>query len=438
MHRRISTPFSRPAPGSGILALMLSAGLALAGPALAAGEAGTQVIQAAAWLDVTTGKSASPARIVVERGRIAAINPDRLPDGAQVIDLPGLTVLPGMIDVHTHLSLEITPGWTTQAVRWLEGEYAIRSAKNARITLLAGFTTVREVGASWPFSDVATQRAIERGDAIGPHIIPSGHSLSTTGGHCDATGYSPGILERDYRSGLADGVEEVVKAVRYQIKHGAKSIKICATAGVLSFEGPVGAQQYSLEELRAAADEAHMHGLKIAAHAHGTEGIIAAAEAGIDFIEHNSIMTEEAARIIKQKGIWVDPNIYLTQAVDRDALPPPIQAKADEVIPLSYDSFRLALKMGLNMAFGTDAGVYPHGQNARELEARVGLGMAPKHAIRSATADSARALGLTDRGRIEPGLLADLIAVEGDPVADITRLQDVRFVMKEGTVYKQP
>ncbi len=416
------------------LRFLLLASLALP---LAADET-VRVLNAAAWLDVQSGESHAPARIVVEGERIAAINPDRLPEGAEVIDLPGLTVLPGMIDVHTHLALEIGPGWTTEAVRWLEGEYAIRSAKNARITLLAGFTTVRELGTTPMFHDVATARAIERGDIIGPHIIPSGHSLSTTGGHCDTTGFAPGVGERDYRTGLADGVDEVVRAVRYQIKHGARNIKICATAGVLSFEGPVGAQQYSFEELKAAADEAHRHGVKIAAHAHGTEGIIAAAEAGIDFIEHNSLMTEEAARIIRERGTWVTPNIYLTLAVDKDALPPAIRAKAEEVSPLSYDSFRRALDMDLNIAFGTDAGVYPHGQNARELAARVDLGMSPAHAIRSATADSARALGLDDRGQVAPGLLADLIAVEGDPVEDVTRLQNVAFVMKAGTVYKQP
>lgn len=396
-----------------------------------------RVLTAAAWLDVENGRSIRPARIVIEGDRISAVNPAEIPAGAEIIDLPGLTVLPGMIDVHTHLSYEITPGWETAVVRWLPGEFAIRSAKNARITLLAGFTTVREVGGAG-FVDVAAKQAIDRGDAIGPHIIPSGHSLSTTGGHCDVTGYAPGIREGDFRSGIADGVDELLKSIRYQIKHGAHSIKICATAGVLSFEGPVGAQQYSFEELKAAADEVHRHGLKIAAHAHGTEGIIAASEAGIDFIEHGSLITEEAARILRDNGTWVTPTIHLTRAIKWDALPPPIRAKAEYIVPLADESFRRALDMKLNIAFGTDAGVYAHGENARELQDRVGLGMDPAHAIRSATADSARALGLDDRGRIEPGLLADLIAVEGDPVADVSRLQDVRFVMKAGTVYKQP
>lgn len=410
----------------------------LGAPVTIAQADAVRVLQADAYVDVAKGRLVSPARIVIEGEHIRAVNPAELPADAEIIALPGLTLMPGMIDVHTHLAYEIGPGWETESVRWTLGEYAIRSAKNARKTLLAGFTTVRELGAAPGFSDVATMKAIERGDIIGPHIIPSGHALSTTGGHCDITGFAPGIAEGDYRTGVADGVDEVIRAIRYQVKHGAKSIKICATAGVMSFEGPVGAQQYSFEELKAAADETHRHGLKIAAHAHGTEGIIAASEAGIDFIEHNSMMTEEAARIIKKNGTWVTPNIHLTEAVDMALLPAQIRAKAEYVLPLSHDSFRRAVDMRLNIAFGTDAGVYPHGENAHELEARVALGQSAEDAIRNATLDSARALGLSDRGSIQPGMLADLIAFAGDPVRDVTVLQNVGFVMKAGTVYRQP
>jgi imidazolonepropionase-like amidohydrolase len=395
-----------------------------------------QVIKADAYLDVASGKNVKPANIVVENGMIAAINPAELPQGAKIVDLPGMTLMPGMIDVHTHLSYEIAPGWKDLPVTWTTGEFAHRSGKNARKTLLAGFTTIRELG-SKGFVDVATMRAIERGDIIGPRIIPAAHALSITGGHCEATGFAPGILEGDYRSGVADGVDEVIKAIRYQVKHGAKAIKICATAGVLSFEGPVGAQQYSFEELKAAADEAHRHGLKIAAHAHGTEGIIAASEAGIDSIEHDSVMTDEAARIIKKNGTWVVPNMYLITAIDMNSLPPAIRAKANTVIPLSIESFHRAIDMDLKIAFGTDAGVYPHGDNAKELEARVNNGMAPIDALRSATINSAEALGTPDRGQVKAGLLADLIAVKGDPVDDVRLLQDVKFVMKGGVVYKQ-
>ncbi len=397
---------------------------------------GSLMIRAQAYLDVASSKIVTPANIVVENGIIAAINPAAPPPAAQIVDLPGLTVLPGMIDVHTHLAYEISPGWKDEAVTWTLGEFAHRSAKNARKTLLAGFTTIRELG-SPGFVDVATMKAIERGDIIGPNIIPAAHALSITGGHCEVTGFAPGVAERDYRGGVADGVDEVLRAIRYQIKHGAKAIKICATAGVLSFEGPVGAQQYSFEELKAAAEETHRHGLKIAAHAHGTAGIIAASQAGIDSIEHDSMMTEEAARIIKKNGTWVVPNMYLISAIDRNALPPVIQAKADEVMPLSIESFKRALDDGLKIAFGTDAGVYPHGENARELEARVRYGMSPLQAVRSATIDSAEALGTADRGQVKVGLMADLIAVRGNPAEDVKLLQDVSFVMKGGVIYKQ-
>lgn len=397
---------------------------------------GSLMIRAQAYLDVASGKIVTPANIVIENGIIAAINPAAPPQAAQIVDLPGLTVLPGMIDGHTHLAYEIGPGWKDEAVTWTLGEFAHRSAKNARKTLLAGFTTIRELG-SPGFVDVATMKAIERGDIIGPNIIPAANALSITGGHCEVTGFAPGIAERDYRGGVADGVDEILRAIRYQIKHGARAIKICATAGVLSFEGPVGAQQYSFEELKAAADETHRHGLKIAAHAHGTEGIIAASQAGIDSIEHDSMMTEEATRIIKKNGTWVAPNMYLISAIDSNALPPAIQAKADYVMPLSIESFQRALAADLKIAFGTDAGVYPHGENARELEARVRHGMSPLQAVRSATIDSAEALGTADRGQVKVGLMADLIAVRGNPAEDVKLLQDVPFVMKGGVIYKQ-
>ncbi len=397
---------------------------------------GTTVIKAKAWLDVAAGEWITPANIVIDNGLISAINPAELPAGATVIELPDLMVLPGLIDVHTHLSYEIVPGWQYEPVTWTIGEFALRSGQNAERTLMAGFTTVRELYAPG-FVDVATMKAIERGDAIGPHIIPAGYALSITGGHCDTTGFAPGIVEGDYRRGVADGVDEVVKAVRYQIKHGAKAIKICATAGVLSFEGPVGAQQYSFEELKAAADETHRHGLKIAAHAHGTEGIIAASQAGIDSIEHDSMMTAEAAAIIKKNGTWVAPNLYLNEAIDLDQLPPAIRAKMEFLKPWVLESFQRDMDMNLKIANGSDAGVYPHGENARELITRVSHGMSPLAAIRSATMDSAEALGTPDRGQVKVGLMADLIAVPGDPLENISVLLDVPFVMKQGVVYKQ-
>jgi imidazolonepropionase-like amidohydrolase len=397
----------------------------------------TQVIRAAGYLDVASGKTISPAVIVIKDNQIAALNPAILPQDAEQVELAGLTLLPGLIDVHTHLTFEIVQNWQFEPVTWTAGDYALRGAKNASKTLMAGFTTIRELYAL-DFSDVAVARGIERGDIIGPRVIPAGHALSITGGHCDITGFAPGFREGDWRAGVADGPDEVIKAVRYQIKHGAKAIKICATAGVLSFGGINGGQQYSFEELKAAADETHRHGMKIAAHAHGNDGIIAASQAGIDFIEHNTVMSEEAAKIIKKNGTWVDPNLYLRLAMDLDKLPPEIKAKAEYMNARAAESFARSLDYDLKIVFGTDAGVFPHGENAREFEARVELGMSGIEAIRGATLYAAEALGTPDRGQLQAGLLADIIGVEGDPAEDVTLLQDVRFVMKDGVVYKLP
>jgi len=392
------------------------------------------ILSAKAYLDVDRGRLVEPALVVIDEGIISAVNPSSIPSGRR-IDLAGLTLLPGLIDVHTHLTYEVVPGWDVEPVRWTQADFALRGVVNARKTLLAGFTSVRDLFA-YAFSDVALMRAIDRGWLDGPRMQVSAHALSITGGHCDVTSFAPGVKELDYRSGIADGVDEVVKAVRYQIKHGANVIKICATAGVLSFAGPVAAQQYSFEELKAAADEAHRHGLKIAAHAHGTEGIIASSQAGIDTIEHASIITEQAARVLKKNGTVIVPNLYLTQAMDVDQLPPAIRAKWEGLVPKLIESFRIALAYDLPIAFGTDAGVFPHGENARQFALNVRNGQSSIEAIRGATSYAAEALGTPDRGRIAEGLLADLIAVDGNPLEDVALLEQVQFVMKGGAVYK--
>ncbi|HLE85099.1 MAG TPA: amidohydrolase family protein [Thermoanaerobaculia bacterium] len=414
----------------------LAAGLALSpGPAAAAD--GVVVLKAARMLDVESGRMLADAVVVVEGERIVAVNPDETPAGAEVIDLGDRTLLPGLIDLHVHLTSQLEEGFVYRAVTDTAADAAFRAAANARKTLLAGFTTVREAG-SGDFVDVALGEAIDQGLVEGPRVVPVGHSLGITGGHCDVTGFAPGILEQGPQTGVVDGPWEAVEAVRYQIKHGARWIKICATAGVLSLEGPVGAQQLSDEEMRAIVEEAARHGVKVAAHAHGTEGILAAVRAGVASIEHGSMLTDEAIALMKERGTYLVPTTYLADAIHLEVLPPPIRAKAESVLPLAKESVRRAIAAGVPIAFGTDAAVYPHGDNARELATLVERGMTPLEALRTATVHAAALLGVEDRGAIAAGRLADLVAVDGDPLADVTTTERVRFVMKGGVVYKAP
>jgi imidazolonepropionase-like amidohydrolase len=402
-------------------------------PVASAAQEGPVVIRAARLLDVEGGGIVSDAVVVVEGDRITAVNPDALPAGAETIDLGDVTLLPGLIDAHTHLTGDLEGDWVHRGVTGTAAEAALRGVRNARRTLEAGFTTVRDVGAP-DFADVALARAVDAGWILGPRIVPAGHALGITGGHCDETGYAPGILEGDWRAGVADGVDEVVKAVRYQIKHGARVIKVCATAGVLSHEASVGAQQYTEEELGAIVEEAARHGIKVAAHAHGTAGIKAAVRAGVASIEHGSLLDDEGIAMMKERGTWLVPTTYLTSRIDLDALPPAIRAKAEEVIPLAVENLRRGIAAGVPIAFGTDAAVFPHGENAGEFAALVDRGMEPLEAIRAATVNAAELLGVDDRGLIASGRLADLIAVPGNPLEDVRVLEDVRFVMLGGKV----
>ena len=395
------------------------------------------VVRAARMVDVAKGELTSPAVVVVTNGRIVSVGSGGVPAGAPTIDLGDLTLLPGLIDAHTHLTGDIQGDWVTRSVRELPADAALRGARNARTTLLAGFTTVRDVGAGG-FADVSLMKAIDAGFVLGPRMIPSAHALGITGGHCDDTGWAPGVNELGPKEGVADGVDEVAKAVRYQIKHGAKVIKVCATAGVLSFEAGLGAQQLSDAELLAIVQEAARHGLKVAAHAHGTEGIKAAVRAGVASIEHGSMIDDEAAELMKRRGTYLVPTAYLLTTFKFESLPPPIAAKAKQVVPLAQESHRRAFRAGVKIAFGTDAAVYPHGDNAREFAVYVGYGMRPADAIRTATVNAADLLGVSDRGLIAPGRLADLIAVRGNPLEDVRVLEQVPWVMKGGVVVKEP
>jgi imidazolonepropionase-like amidohydrolase len=393
------------------------------------------VLRAAHMLDVAKGQLISPAVLVIEAGRIRSVGASDVPAGARSLDLGDVTLLPGLIDAHTHLTFDISGEWVTRSVRELPADAALRGARNARLTLLAGFTTVRDVGAPG-FADVSLMKAIDAGMVAGPRIIPSAHAIGITGGHCDDTGWAPGVNELAPEQGVADGTDNVVKAVRYQIKHGAKVIKVCATAGVLSFDATLGAQQLSDAELQAIVQEAARHGLKVAAHAHGREGIKAAVRAGVASIEHGSMIDDETAALMKQRGTYLVPTAYLLGTFKFESLPPPIAAKAREVIPMAQESHRRAIRGGVKVAFGTDAAVAPHGDNAKEFAVYVGYGMRPLEAIRTATLNAADLLGLSDRGVIASGKLADLIAVRGNPLEDVRVLERVAWVMKGGEVVK--
>lgn len=396
-------------------------------------EEAVTVVRAARMLDVVSGRMITGPTILVDGATIVSVNPSSVPEGARVVDLGDVTLLPGLMDMHVHLGGEIDANFYRDVTE-LPAMEAFNAVANARKTLMAGFTTVREAG-SGNFTSVALDHAIEEGLVMGPDLIPAGYSLGITGGHCDVTGYVPGVLERDYTTGIADGRDEVVKAARYQIKHGADVIKICATAGVLSFEGPVGAQQFSDEEMRAIVEEAQRHGLRVMAHAHGTDGINAAVRAGVASIEHGSMLDDESIRLMKERGTYLVPTTALVDLIPLDLLPPPIRAKAEYVLPIARASVRRAIREGVPIAFGTDAGVMPHGMNAREFVVMVDLGMSPLQAIRTATLNAADLLGLNDRGVIEAGRRADLVAVPGNPLEDIGVMEDVLFVMKGGRIF---
>ena len=410
--------------------------------ALFAGTAGaeTLIVTADRLFDADSGRITGPVSVVVADGRIDAVNPDALPGGARVIALGDHTLLPGLLDMHTHVTGDYFTGddWVTIPVLETAADWGIRGVPFAERTLLAGFTTIRDVGALPGFPDVALMRAIDRGVVPGPDVWPAGHYISITGGHCDVTGFAPGIQELGPKQGIADGVDEVIKAVRYQAKHGVRVIKVCATAGVFSFSNnaPVGALQYSLEELQAIVREASKLGLKVAVHAHGTEGINTAVVAGVASIEHGSILSDESVKLMKERGTYLVPNLYINALELPPDTPPATVAKNDYLKPLVEESLTRAYRAGVNMALGTDSGVYPHGDNGREFAALVRNGIPEAHALRMATVFAADLLGVDDRGTIAAGRRADLIAVRGNPLTDISVMEDVRFVMKQGVVYK--
>ncbi|MFN0110175.1 MAG: amidohydrolase family protein [Blastocatellia bacterium] len=404
----------------------------------AAQQSKVVAVKAGRVLDVRTGQFINNAFILIEGERITAVGANvTVPAGAQVIDLKNMTVLPGLIDSHTHLTFN--PANAASSVTLSIPRQALIGAKNANITLLAGFTTVRNVGAGG-YSDIALRDAINAGDVPGPRIVASGPSLGISGGHCDDNYLPPEFHHR--ADGVADGVENVMAKTREVIKYGAGVIKFCSTGGVLSLGDDPKAAEFTLEEMKTIVAEAHRLGRKVAAHAHGGEGLKQAVMAGVDSIEHGTYIDDEGIRLMKEKGTYLVPTIYLTDWFLENypslGLPPQIIAKAKEVMPAMKKNLTHAIQQGVPVAFGTDAAVYPHGLNAREFAVLVRMGMTPTQAIQTATVHASKLLGWEDRiGAIEAGKFADLIAVEGDPTKDVTELERIKFVMKGGQVVKK-
>lgn len=394
------------------------------------------VIHAGHMLDVKTGRTVDNVWVAIEGDKISRIGTEAVP-AANIIELPNATLLPGLIDAHTHITYD--PNFGYQELGISVPKEALIGAKNARITLEAGFTTVRNVGAR-AFTDVALRDAINEGMLPGPRMIVSGPALSITGGHCDNN-----LLPYEYHAqsdGAADGIEAVQHKVRENIKYGADVIKICATGGVLSKGDDPRASQFTLEEMEAIVADAHRLGRKVAAHAHGAQGILWATQAGVDSIEHGSYIDDAAIQMMKSKGTYLVPTLYLgdwmTENAAKIGLPEMYAGKMRTIIPVARANVKKAFDAGVKVAFGTDAAVYPHGLNAHEFAVYVKLGMTPLQAIRTATVNAADLLGWSDRiGSLEEKKFADIIAVNGDPTKDVTLLENPAFVMKGGVVYKQ-
>lgn len=411
---------------------------------LIAGQAVAQdmtYIKAGQLVDVVDGRLRADQIIVIRGDRIERVGSSAsidIPQGANVIDLSNATVLPGLIDMHVHLTGDPdVQGYASLAASIPRN--ALFGAANARRTLDAGFTTVRNVGAG-AFTDVALRDAINHGDVVGPRMRVAGHALGITGGHCDNNLLPPHF--NSYGGGVADGVEEIRKKIRENAKYGADMTKFCATGGVLSKGTTVGAQQYSLEEMLAIVEESHRRDRKVAAHAHGTAGIKAAIEAGVDSVEHASMIDAEGIRMARDAGTFLVMDIYVdTYIIEMGEaagfLPESIE-KERIVGQVQRDNFRKAHEAGVRMAYGTDAGVYPHGNNGKQFAYMVQYGMTPMEAIQAATVHAAELLGWPgDVGAIEAGMYADIVAVRGNPLDDVRELEDIPFVMKGGEVYKQ-
>jgi len=395
-------------------------------------------ITANRMLDVRSGRMIENPHILVRNGRIVETGSgaEAVPAGARHVDLSGMTLLPGLIDMHVHLDSDPSYGGYT-GLQFSDRFWSVLAVAHAQKTLAAGFTTVRNVGAD-AWNDVGLRQAIDAGKIPGPRVVTAGHSFGATGGHCDSTFFPPSMEQKSPFN--ADNPEEGRKRVRELRKYGAQVIKICATGGVFSRNTEPGQQQMGLEEMKAIADEAHMQGLRVAAHAHGASGIKDAIRAGVDTIEHASLIDDEGIALAKKHGAWLSMDIYNTDYTQAEGKKNGVLEdnlrKDREVAELQREGFRRAHAAGVKMVYGTDAGVYPHGLNASQFKVMVRYGMTPIEAIRSATLEAAQALDRNDVGAIENNRWADLVAVNGDPTQDVSLLETIPFVMKGGEVVK--
>lgn len=412
--------------------LLLLALLCAAAPA----SAERVSITADRLLDVRTGRYIEKPVVIADGEKIVEVRSGEPPAGDKVIRFDGLTLVPGLIDMHVHLDADPSYGGYTH-YQFNDRFWSVLQVPHALSTLKAGFTTVRNVGSD-AWNDVGLRQAIDAGKVVGPRVVTATYAIGSTGGHCDETYFPPSMKQKgDY---VFDGPEEARRRVREVRKYGAQVIKICATGGVFSLNTEPGQQQLSLEEMKAVVDEAHLQGLRVAAHAHGTSGIKDAIRAGVDTIEHASLIDDEGIALAKRMGAWLSMDIYDTEYIQTEGkkngtLEENLR-KDREVSDLQRENFRKAHKAGVKMIFGTDAGVYPHGQNARQFAFMVKYGMTPLEAIRAATMNASEALGRNDVGVVEKGRFADLVAVKGDPLTDVTLLENPVAVVKGGVLVK--
>lgn len=426
--------------------LVTLAALAFAALTLAASSAVAKpiVVRAARMFDGKGDAVVAPGQVVVDGNKLVAVgNKSAAPAGAEVIDLGDVTLLPGLMDAHTHLTGEATNDWNRDELDGFKKEIAQRAIEAtvyANRTLMAGFTMVRDLGSDH-FIDVGLRNAIDAGKIPGPRMLVAGNAIGARGGHCDdGAGYRQGLLkESDFTMGVADGPDQIRSAVRYTIMHGASVVKTCASGGVLSLTDNVDSPQLTQAELDALVDEAHALGRKAAAHAHGAEAAKRALRAGIDSIEHGTFLDDEGLDLMRKKNAWLvfTPTLCLEERMQKNGAPPLVVAKAAAAKAREDAMFKRALQKGVNLAFGSDAAVCPHGTQLKQFAKMVSLGMKPLAAVRAATSGDARLFGVDNKlGALEAGKLADVIAVAGDPSRDIHAMEHVVFVMKDGVVYK--